>query len=208
MSVAALPTGLLESELFGHEKGAFTGATMSRTGRLELAHRGTLFLDEVGDIPMEVQPKLLRVLQEREFERLGSTRTQRWTCGSSPPRTGISSAWSQTDRSEAISTIASMCFRSAIPPLRDRAEDIPELALHFARQCARRMGRTDPSIPDAVMDALQAMELAREYPGVAERHRAGRDPVRRVRTWCSRCRTFSRKAEEPASSSRPADDVL
>ena len=77
MSVAALPASLFESELFGHEKGAFTGATASRTGRLELAHRGTLFLDEVGDIPVEVQPKLLRVLQEREFERLGSTRTQR-----------------------------------------------------------------------------------------------------------------------------------
>jgi len=77
MNAAALPVSLLESELFGHEKGAFTGATESRTGRLELAHRGTLFLDEIGDVPLEVQPKLLRVLQEREFERLGSARTQR-----------------------------------------------------------------------------------------------------------------------------------
>jgi formate hydrogenlyase transcriptional activator len=154
MSVAALPPGLLESELFGHEKGAFTGATASRTGRLELANRGTLFLDEVGDIPPEVQPKLLRVLQEREFERLGSSRTQR-----------VDVRLVTATNRDLQQMVADGSFRSdlyyrlnvfpiTIPPLRDRAGDIPALARHFAVQCARRMGRTVPAIPDEAMEAL------------------------------------------------------
>ncbi|HEX2341698.1 MAG TPA: sigma 54-interacting transcriptional regulator [Vicinamibacterales bacterium] len=155
MSVAALPPGLLESELFGHEKGAFTGATTSRTGRLELAHRGTLFLDEVGDIPMEVQPKLLRVLQEREFERLGSTRTQRVDV-----RIVAATNRDLAQMVEAGSFRSDLYYRLnvfpvGIPPLRDRVADIPALAEHFARQCAKRMGRPVPSISDGVMDALK-----------------------------------------------------
>ncbi len=154
MSVAALPPSLLESELFGHEKGAFTGATMSRTGRLELAHRGTLFLDEVGDIPMEVQPKLLRVLQEREFERLGSTRTQRVDVRivAATNRDLEHMVGAGAFRSDLFYRLN--VFPITIPPLRERAEDIPALASHFVQQSARRMGRTAPAISEAAMDAL------------------------------------------------------
>jgi formate hydrogenlyase transcriptional activator len=172
MNVAAMPPGLLESELFGHEKGAFTGAAARRTGRLELAHQGTLFLDEVGDIPPEIQPKLLRVLQEREFERLGSTRTQKVDVR-------IISA---TNR-DLVEMVEDGSFRSdlyyrlnvipmTIPPLRDRVDDIPALALHFARQCSRRMGRPVPSIPEKVMDALKQWSWPgniRELQNVIER---------------------------------------
>jgi formate hydrogenlyase transcriptional activator len=172
MSVAALPPSLLESELFGHEKGAFTGATTSRTGRLELAHRGTLFLDEVGDIPMEVQPKLLRVLQEREFERLGSTRTQRVDV-----RIVAATNRDLAQMVEAGSFRSDLYYRLnvfpvGIPPLRDRADDIPALALHFARQSSRRLGRPVPSISDAVMDTLKAWTWPgniRELQNVIER---------------------------------------
>jgi formate hydrogenlyase transcriptional activator len=155
MSVAAMPTGLLESELFGHEKGAFTGATARRTGRLELAHQGTLFLDEVGDIPAEVQPKLLRVLQEREFERLGSTRTQKVDVRivAATNRDLVQMVEDGSFRSDLYYRLN--VFPMTIPPLRERADDIPALALHFAKQCSRRMGRQVPSIPDKVMDELQ-----------------------------------------------------
>jgi formate hydrogenlyase transcriptional activator len=155
MSVAAMPTGLLESELFGHEKGAFTGATARRTGRLELAHQGTLFLDEVGDIPAEIQPKLLRVLQEREFERLGSTRTQKVDVRivAATNRDLVQMVEDGSFRSDLYYRLN--VFPMTIPPLRERADDIPALALHFAKQCSRRMGRQVPSIPDKVMDELQ-----------------------------------------------------
>jgi formate hydrogenlyase transcriptional activator len=154
MNAAALPVSLLESELFGHEKGAFTGATESRTGRLELAHRGTLFLDEIGDVPLEVQPKLLRVLQEREFERLGSARTQR-----------VDVRFVAATNRDLARMVEDGSFRSdlyyrlnvfpiTVPPLRERAEDIPALALHFVTQCARRLGRPVPSVSPAVMDVL------------------------------------------------------
>ena len=102
MNSAALPTGLVESELFGYEKGAFTGAVSSKAGRLELAHHGTLFLDEVGELPLDVQPKLLRALQEQEFERLGGTGVRASTCGSSRRRTATSRRWSAAARFEAI----------------------------------------------------------------------------------------------------------
>jgi formate hydrogenlyase transcriptional activator len=153
-SVAALPATLLESELFGHEKGAFTGAAVSRAGRLEVANRGTLFLDEVGDIPMEMQPKLLRVLQEREFERLGSTRTQRIDVRivAATNRDFDRMIEEGSFRSDLYYRLS--VFPITIPPLRERAGDIPALAWHFVTQCARRLGRAVPTIPDAVMDAL------------------------------------------------------
>jgi len=172
MSAAALPATLFESELFGHEKGAFTGASMSRAGRLELANRGTLFLDEVGDIPIEMQPKLLRVLQEREFERLGSTRTQRVDVR----------VVAATNRNLS-QMVADGSFRSdlyyrlnvfpiMVPALSERVEDIPALAEHFAQQCSRRMGRPVPVITESVMDALKRWTWPgniRELQNVIER---------------------------------------
>jgi formate hydrogenlyase transcriptional activator len=154
LNCAAIPTGLLESELFGHEKGAFTGAITQRIGRFELAHQGTLFLDEVGDIPLELQCKLLRVLQEHEFERLGATKTL---------RTNVRVV-AATNR-DLVEMIAEGRFRSdlfyrlnvfpiALPPLRDRTDDIPRLVRHFTQSFARRMGRRIDTIPSSVMEAL------------------------------------------------------
>src|SRR4029078_4965891 len=147
MNIAAMPPGLLERELFGHEKGAFTGALARRTGRLELAHQGTLFLDEVGDIPAEIQPKLLRVLQEREFERLGSTRTQRVNVRiiAATNRDLVQMVEDGSFRSDLYSPLN--VFPMTIPPLRERVDDIPALARHFAKQFARRMRRDVPAIP-------------------------------------------------------------
>jgi formate hydrogenlyase transcriptional activator len=154
LNCAAIPTGLLESELFGHEKGAFTGAIMQKIGRLELAHEGTLFLDEVGDIPLELQPKLLRALQEKEFERLGSTRTI-------PVDVRLLAA---TNR-DLTRMVADREFRSdlyyrlrvfpiTVPPLRERAEDIPILVHYFAQKHAERMHRRIEIIPPEAMEAL------------------------------------------------------
>jgi formate hydrogenlyase transcriptional activator len=172
MSIAALPAGLLESELFGHEKGAFTGATASRVGRLELANRGTLFLDEVGDIPLDVQPKLLRVLQEREFERLGSTRTQQVdvrivAATNRDLERMIDEGSFRGDLYYRLNV-----FPIMIPPLRDRADDIPALAEHFVAQCSRRMGRKAPTVQAAAMDALKQWKWPgniRELQNVIER---------------------------------------
>jgi len=172
MNAAAVPASLLESELFGHEKGAFTGAVQSRTGRLELAHRGTLFLDEVGDLPLDVQPKLLRVLQEREFERLGSNRTQRVdvrvvAATNRDLERMIDEGSFRRDLYYRLNV-----FPIAIPPLRERVEDIPALAVHFVAQCARRLGRPALSISPAVMDALKRWTWPgniREFQNVIER---------------------------------------
>jgi formate hydrogenlyase transcriptional activator len=155
LSVAALPVTLIESELFGYEKGAFSGAAAAKIGRLELANHGTLFLDEVGDIPQEVQPKLLRALQEREFERLGSTRTQRADVR----------LIAATNR-DLEQMVADGIFRNdlyyrlnvfpvQVPALRDRREDIPALVRHFVEKFARRMRRPITTIPAATMNALQ-----------------------------------------------------
>jgi formate hydrogenlyase transcriptional activator len=154
LNCAAIPTGLLESELFGHEKGAFTGAISQKVGRFELANQGTLFLDEVGDIPPELQPKLLRVLQEQEFERLGATRTIR-----------VNVRLVAATNRDLAQMVADGRFRSdlyyrlnvfplTLPPLRERQDDIPRLVRHFTQRFARRMGRRIETIPTAVMDAL------------------------------------------------------
>jgi formate hydrogenlyase transcriptional activator len=154
LNCAAIPTGLLESELFGHEKGAFTGAVTQKVGRFELADQGTLFLDEVGDIPPELQPKLLRVLQEREFEHLGGTRTLK-----------VDVRLVAATHRDLAKMVAEGRFREdlyyrlnvfpvVLPPLRERRDDIPLLVRHFTQQFARRMGRRIETIPSAVMEAL------------------------------------------------------
>jgi formate hydrogenlyase transcriptional activator len=172
LNCAAIPTGLLESELFGHEKGAFTGAVSQKVGRFELADQGTLFLDEVGDIPTELQPKLLRVLQELEFERLGGTRTIK-----------VDVRLVAATHRDLPKMVADGRFREdlyyrlnvfpvAMPPLRERADDIPRLVRHFTQQFARRMGRRIETIPSAVMDALVRYHWpgnVRELQNVIER---------------------------------------
>ncbi len=172
MSIAALPATLFESELFGHEKGAFTGAVQSRIGRIELAHRGSLFLDEVGDIPAEMQPKMLRVLQEREFERLGSTRTQKVDVRVIAATNRDLAKMSEDGSFRSDLYYRLNVFPIMIPPLRERAEDIPALAQHFAEQCSRRMGRPVPAISESVMDALMRWTWPgniRELQNVIER---------------------------------------
>ena len=161
LNCAAIPTGLLESELFGHEKGAFTGAITQKVGRMELADQGTLFLDEVGDIPAEIQPKLLRVLQEREFERLGSTHTRK-----------VNVRLVAATNRDLEKMVADREFRNdlyyrlnvfpiRIPPLRDRREDIPLLVGYFVQKCAKQMQKRIEAVPVSVMKGLTAWD----WPG-------------------------------------------
>jgi formate hydrogenlyase transcriptional activator len=154
LNCAAIPTGLLESELFGHEKGAFTGAIAQRIGRFEVADGGTIFLDEIGEIPLELQTKLLRVLQEREFERLGSSRTLRTDARliAATNRDLETMVSEQKFRSDLFFRLN--VFPVHVPPLREREGDIPLLVRHFAQQFSRRMNKTIETIPSATMDAL------------------------------------------------------
>ena len=150
----SIPAGLLESELFGHERGAFTDAVARRIGRFERAHRGTLLLDEVGDLPLELQPKLLRVLEEQEFERLGSTHTIR-----SDVRLVAATNRPLEEQVDAGTFRADLYYRLNVfsvelPPLRERPEDIPLLVRHFVAHHAQRLGRCIKSIPPDVMETL------------------------------------------------------
>jgi formate hydrogenlyase transcriptional activator len=155
LNCAAIPTGLLESELFGHEKGAFTGAISQKVGRLELADKGTLFLDEVGEIPMELQPKLLRVLQDHEFERLGGVRTIRVNVRLiAATNRDLAHAVSQRQfRSDLFYRLN--VFPIRLPALRERTGDIPMLVRYFVQKFARRMGKNIESIPAELIEELE-----------------------------------------------------
>jgi formate hydrogenlyase transcriptional activator len=172
LNCAAIPLDLLESELFGHEKGAFTGAIAQKIGRFEMADKGTLFLDEVGDIPSALQPKLLRVLQEQEFERLGSGRTHK-----------VDVRLVAATNRDLVKMVARGQFRSdlyyrlnvfpiLLPSLRERREDIPALVTHFVKMFSRRMGKQVDSIPPEIMAAFQWYSWPgniRELQNLAER---------------------------------------
>ena len=172
LNCAAIPTGLLESELFGHERGAFTGAIAQRIGRFEVANGGTIFLDEIGEIPLELQTKLLRVLQEREFERLGSSRTLRTDARliAATNRDLEAMVAEQKFRSDLFFRLN--VFPIQVPPLRERHGDIPLLVRHFAQQFSKRMNKTIDTISSATMEALSRYHWPgniRELQNVIER---------------------------------------
>src|SRR5579871_3628468 len=161
LNCAAVPAGLLESELFGHERGAFTGAVAQRIGRFEMAHGGTLFLDEIGDMALDLQAKLLRVLQEQEFERLGGTRTMRVNVRvvAATNRDLLQMVEAKEFRADLYYRLS--VFPVSLPPLRDRPEDIPALARHFIARYAERMNKIVEEIPSETLEAM----LAYDWPG-------------------------------------------
>jgi formate hydrogenlyase transcriptional activator len=161
LNCAAIPGGLLESELFGHERGAFTGAVAQRKGRFELANRGTLFLDEIGDMPLELQVKLLRVLQEKEFERLGSTHTCRVDVRviAATHRDLLQMVEEETFRADLYYRLS--VFPIELPPLRERSDDIPALVRHFITKYAKRMNKSLEIIEPETLEAM----VSYEWPG-------------------------------------------
>ena len=172
LNCAAIPLDLLESELFGHEKGAFTGAIAQKIGRFELADKGTLFLDEVGDIPAPLQPKLLRVLQEQEFERLGSTRTHQVDVRLVAATNRDLAEMVNRGQFRSDLYYRLNVFPVMLPPLRARSEDIPALVTHFAGIFGRRMGRQIEHIPAETMSALNSYRWPgniRELQNLVER---------------------------------------
>ncbi len=208
VNCAAIPAGLLESELFGHEKGAFTGASAPRTGRFELADRGTMVLDEIGDIPLELQPKLLRVLQEREIERLGGTRTKRVDVRvvAATHRNLEEMIVQNQFRLDLYYRLN--VFPIQIPPLRKRREDIPLLVRHFVRQFARRMNKTIQGISSETMEALIRYPWPgniRELQNVIERSVIvyEKGPVSVEQTWLDG-EYFTAEAAAPSSFRRSA----
>jgi formate hydrogenlyase transcriptional activator len=172
INCAAIPTGLLESELFGHERGAFTGALSQKVGRLELAHGGTLLLDEIGDLPLELQPKLLRVLQDGEFERLGGTRTIRVNVRLIAATNRDLGGRVAEDRFRSDLYYRLNVFPICMPPLRDRRQDIPQLARYFVQKFARLMKKNIETIPNEMMWKLERWDWPgniRELEHFAER---------------------------------------
>jgi formate hydrogenlyase transcriptional activator len=209
LNCAAIPTGLFESELFGHEKGAFTGAISQKVGRLELADQGTMFLDEVGDVPLEIQPKLLRALQEREFERLGSTRTKRVDLRlvAATNRNLEKMIVDREFRNDLYYRLN--VFPIRIPPLRERREDIPVLARYFAQKFAQQMEKRIETIPAATMRALTEWDWpgnVRELANFIERAviltRGGslEAPLQELRRVCH-------EEQTPMARSQPEDEV-
>src|SRR5690242_1740604 len=172
LNCAAIPFDLLESELFGHERGAFTGAVGQKIGRFEMADTGTLFLDEIGDLPLALQPKLLRVLQEQEFERLGSGRTHHINVRlvAATHRNPVEMVERREFRSDLYYRLN--VFPIVLPPLRERRQDIPLLVSHFVQMFSRRMGKQIHFIPDETLAALKAYSWpgnVRELQNLIER---------------------------------------
>src|SRR6266404_5546270 len=202
VNCAAIPGGLLESELFGHERGAFTGAITQKMGRFELADQGSLFLDEIGDIPLELQPKLLRVLQEREFERLGSAVARKVNVRvvAATHRNLEEMIQEKQFRSDLYYRLN--VFPICIPPLRERPDDIPLLVRHFVHEFARRMNKTVAAISPQTMDSLTHYAWPgniRELQNVIERsvviHQKGKLTIKK--SWLSRGCPQLRMATQP-----------
>ena len=202
LNCAAIPLDLLESELFGHERGAFTGAIAQRVGRFELADKGTLFLDEVGDIPLCLQPKLLRVLQEQQFERLGGTRTHHVDVRlvAATNRNLVEMMKKGEFRGDLYYRLS--VFPIFIPPLRERREDIPLLVRHFVRQFAQRINKTIEGVSAEAMEALTQYSWPgniRELQNVIERsvvmHEKGKLTVKK--SWL--CHEYSPGGPTPTS---------
>ena len=184
VNCAAIPGGLLESELFGHERGAFTGALMQKKGRFELADGGSLFLDEIGDIPLELQPKLLRAVQEQEFERLGSAHTIHVNVRMIAATHRNLPEMIREGKFREDLFYRLNVFPVAIPPLRERREDIPLLVNYFVSKLSRQMERQIKTIPPRTMEAIDESSLERECAGTGELHRTRRRPLtgRRIKS--------------------------